>query len=44
MGPTFRQSIYIIDGKTISDYDEILNLWRDGKIVAGDEVPPILGE
>jgi hypothetical protein len=34
-------SLYIHDGKIISDYDEILTLWRQGKIAAADEVPPI---
>jgi hypothetical protein len=30
-------SIYIIDGKTITEYAELLELWRAGKIVAEDE-------
>jgi hypothetical protein len=27
-------SIYVVDGKVITDYDELLSLWRAGKIVA----------
>jgi hypothetical protein len=34
-------SIVVIDGKIITDYGELLNLWRAGKLVAADEIPAI---
>jgi hypothetical protein len=33
-------SLYVIDGKVVRDYGELLELWRAGKIVAQDEIPP----
>lgn len=34
-------SIVVVDGKIITDYGELLSLWRAGKVVAADEIPAI---